>query len=97
MERQIDIYSINKRALQIFRELSTFVIQLKNVLIELENSQIQSESALIEEVSSSIRELSAGMCTIRERTYSFAVLWNPNQLKSTLIELGSSVIQLSRS
>ena len=59
---------------ELFKYLESSLIQLKNVLIELENSQIKSESALIEEVSNSIRELSAGMCTIREHTYSFAVL-----------------------
>ena len=73
MERQIDIHSITVIR-EFFKYLESSLIQLKNVLIELENSQIQLESALIEEVSNSIRELSAGMCTIRERTYSFAVL-----------------------
>ena len=64
---------------ELFKYLESSLTQLKSVLIELENSQIQLESALIE-------ELSVGKCTIRERTYSFAVLWNPNQLKSSLIE-----------
>ena len=59
---------------ELFKYLESSLIQLKSVLIELENSQIQLESALIEEVSNSIRELSVGKCTIRERTYSFAVL-----------------------
>ena len=69
---------------ELFKYLESSLIQLKSVLIELENSQIQLESALIEEVSNSIRELSVdvGKCTIRERTYSFAMICSALKSKS---------------
>ena len=62
---------------ELFKYLESSLIQLKRTLIDLENSPIKLESALIEELSNSIRVFSTGMCTIRERTNSFTVFWNP--------------------
>ena len=55
MERQIDISSINKRALQLIRELSNILIALENFPVALDSSLIVLKSSSIELESSPIQ------------------------------------------
>ena len=67
MERKIDMNSINKRALQLFRELSNSVAELSN--------SIKERSYWIGELSNWIRELSIWIAlnSIRELSSSLYV------------------------